>query len=751
MSMSAEDMATAMSSIPVGSAGVPTPPDPIQQDINAYTHAYGLAAKDGNQEVMSAIHGKLLNAYQRKSARDENPAEGGGHLFTGSQPGLDQTVEGFGRGVAKIADVTSDALSGKNEAAALGLADTDTTQHGTKLTSPAVDKALLDTTHGQVGNVAGQVAATLPLAGTGEAALGTAGLAGRAGPGLAATLGRVGARAAGSGLEAGTAGAVTGEDPLTTGEAGAALGVGGKVLGRTLSGLVGKSPDTASLYAKALDSAAEGGPGKDFFVPISQGGTQPAKGIYQKMFPYFLGAQEQLEGQSTKAKDIISQLEEKQGLPFQVDETGKGGTVPSSTGTTSQQRAADMKSTYDRAYQDTVKSYAFKPPEDFHANVLDNLVDSGLPPSHQAQIAGTLDEILQDHLSKDGTLSGENLLRAKAAGREALGNLRSSGGLAPLGNPDSTQKALGSFDDIVQSTIEEHKEMAGTAKAKGVQSFMDDFNDMSREHENVGKAGRRLGSATVDLSPHPDMPNTIHIESMEADNPKSPIQGGRAMKTLMNLADEHQVNLEGSAVQLGNQGPSREGLDALYTKAGGKSTGETSTSRLREPKPPTGDEAQASSVVRDLQNFQRLAPAYAEGNAFITTAEKNKANRGAINHGQLAQAAPDESQMQGLAQEAHSVLEQESPGGVSPAGRHMLSIPRELGGPAIATYLGGPAAGLGALAGVNALSTKTAQKALYGDLASQQAVSRFLRAHPSATGALGFATRQGIIDNASGQ
>jgi hypothetical protein len=689
---------------------------------------------------MSEIHGHLLNAYQRKSARDDDPSAGGGHLFPGSQEGLDQTFEGLGHAIAKGGEFVN-----KVGSAATG------TPADSPLTDAQTDKPLLSTTHGKVGDVAGQVALTAPLAGVGEGALEATGAASAARNLLPATLAKLGIRTGGAGLEGAAAGGVGGEDPGSMAAGAAGLSTVGGALGRTVSGLVGKSPDAQSLYARALDSASEGGPGKDFFMPISQAGTQPAKAIYQHAFPYFFGAQEQLEGQSAKAKDVIEQLEEKQGLPFQVDATGKGGTVPASTGTTSQQRAADMKSTYDRAYQNTVKSYAFKPPEDFHANVLDNLTDSGLPPSHQQQIAGTLDSILQDHLSADGTLSGENLLRARGAGREALGNLRSSGGLAPLGNPSSTENALKSFDDIVQQTIDEHKGMAGAPKG-GVAGFMKDFNEASEENENVGKAGRRFnGNTTVDLSPHPTDPNTIHLESIEADNPANKMQGGRAMKNIMDLADEHQVNIEGSAVQLGKGGPNAEELANLYTKAGGKLNGDTARSITRPPKPPTGDQAQAGEVVRDLENFQRLGPAYAEGNAFMSTAERNKANRGAINHGQLAQAAPDNSQLQGIAQEAHNVLENESPGGVSPAGRHMLNIPRELAGPAAAAYLGGPVGAAGALAGVNALATKPAQKFLYGDTAGQQAISRLLRNNPNAARLGGFATRQGILDNASGQ
>lgn len=570
--------------------------DPEQADQELDNRAYGLATKAGDMDAASELHQAITARGARISARMNNP--------TKDMSGGERFAAGMGQGAAKVADFNLPHMD--NEGGSIP----EQPSARPLYTDPTTDKALLDTTGGKLGSVAGQVAATLPIGGAGGG-LTKALMATKLGGNLA---GRVAARAGVAGLEGGASNAASGEDAGEGALAGAAMSPILGTAGRVVKGLVNKSPAADRLYQDAAEE------GKELFIPISQGGTGPAKALYKNVLPYALGAEAQMKNQSGKAKEVISSIAAEHGMPSQVDSSGKLVKTPAPVGDTMEQTAQDMRSSYDRAYQNTVKDYAFKPPENFHSSVLDNLSDTNLPSGHKQQIASTLDSILQDHLDSNGNLSGENLLRAKAAGREALGNLKSAGGLYKIGNEASTNKAIGSIDDIVQDTIDKHKSMGSTPGA--------------------------------------------------------------------------------------------------------------------------------APVVRDLENFQKLGPAYAQGNAVASTAEGNIANRGQLKFGKLAENAPANTPLRSMAQDAHDVLENESPGGVNPAGRHAAA----LAGTAlpIAAFTGHLPAAAAVLGAGNLAATKSVQKGLYGDTAVQQALARALRKNPNAAHLTSYALRQGVND-ASGQ
>ena len=153
---------------------------------------------------------------------------------------------------------------------------------------------------------------------------------------------------------------------------------------------------------------------------------------------------------------------------------------------------------------------------------------------------------------------------------------------------------------------------------------------------------------------------------------------------------------------------------------------------------------QAEEVIRDLGNFQRLGDSYGEGRAVIATAGKNIPNRGAIKWGTLANEAPPSSPLRALAQDAHEVLDQ-TPGAVSPAGRHLVHAGTAISSLWHPGILPAVAAGIGA---GNLMATKGVQKTLYGDTATQQAIARLLRNNPQAAYSAGMAGRE-TADNAT--
>lgn len=733
MSATADDMIDSWEQTPQSpAAAAPPPADPLKNDAAIYQHAYGLAAKAGDMAAMQELHGHLLNTYQKIAVRDSNPAEGGGHLFPGSQPGLDQTAEGFGHGLSKVGDTL---LSGAD---AIGAGEGGEATPHAPLTDAKLDAPLLATSRGAVGDIAGQGVATLPVGAAGGAVSEALGAGKLAGTGVAKLAGRVSARTAQAGGEGAAASGLSGEDPLTGAGAGAALSLPLSMAGRVVNGIVRKSEPAEHMIK---DAAAEG---KNLHIPISQGGEGPVAGAYKTVLPYFFGAREQLDSQSKKAQKIYSDTLMTHAPVPQTDATGTLVKSPVPEGDTPQATAANIRKQSDAAYDRTVKNYAFQPPEDFHGSVLDNLTGTDLPTGHKQQIASTLDNILQSHLSDDGTLSGANLLRAKAAGREALGNLRSAGGLASLGNPASTETALGSFDNMIDNAIKNGR----TATKPGVipsKNMLAEFQAKYPEEAGVGQLGQRVnGNSTAELYMDPGDPNTVHLEKLRSDLPGTGA-GSAALKNITGLADKHGTNMTLSAIPLDKGGISQPDLIKFYQKAGFKldGNGEATMTRKAAPNP---------QIQADLQNFKRLQEHYGESNAILSTSEGNVANKGTLagQWGRLAKAAPDDSQVQRMAQDAHEVFG-ESAGGVDPAGRHVLNLAKETVGPGLAGFVGGPAAALGSVGLANALATKTFQRGLYGDTDTQRFIANLLRKNPNAAHLADFATRQGVIDNASRQ
>jgi hypothetical protein len=734
VSTSADDLIAGWEASPQAPApsGPAPEADPLKNDAAIYQHAYGLAAKAGDTAAMSELHGHLLNTYQKISARDNNPTAGS----SGSQ----NFVEGTGRGMAKVADTVSGPQTQLNVDEQGNLIGS-LAPNQTKLTDDKLDAPLLATKGGALGNVAGEVAATAPIGGVGGPVAEALGAGKLAGAGAGRLAGRVAARTAQAGAEGGAASAASGEDVGEGAGASAALSLPLSAAGRFVRGIVGKSDAAQQLIQAA------GEEGKDLHIPISQGGTGPVKTIYKTVLPYFFGAREQLEHQAGKAEDTMGDVMMTHAPAPQLDAAGNPAKTPvpaPGVQGTLQETAANIRKQSDAAYQRTVKNYAFQPPEDFHANVLDNLTSSDLPNGHKTQIANTLDSVLQDHLSPDGTLSGANLLRAKAAGREALGNLRSAGGLTGIGNPSSTEKALGSFDGMIDNAIKTGRTAPkpGTIPSK---NMLAEFNATNPEEAGVGQLGQRVnGNSTAELYADPGDPNTVHLEKLRSDLPKTGA-GAAALKQITDLADKHGTNMTLSAVPLDKGGISQPDLIKFYQKAGFKLDGNGAATMTRTPAP-------NAQVQTDLQNFKKLQENYGESNAILSTSENNVANKGSLRGqwGRLAKAAPNDSQVQGLAQDAHEVFG-ESAGGVDPAGRHVLNLAREVAGPSIAGAIGGPAAAIGSVAGANILARPGTQRLLYGDTAAQRAIANQLRKNPNAANLAAFAARQGVVDNASRQ
>lgn len=149
----------------------------------------------------------------------------------------------------------------------------------------------------------------------------------------------------------------------------------------------------------------------------------------------------------------------------------------------------------------------------------------------------------------------------------------------------------------------------------------------------------------------------------------------------------------------------------------------------------------APSNIADLNKYLDLDEPSRQFKGLKAAAEAAKSKGGNFSMTQLANESTDPTQLH-LASTAGDVLNQPASGS-SFAGRTMAGIGLGLAAGAGAVGVPGtlPAAML-TVAGGNAMATKTAQKALMGDLQAQQMLARILRKYPKQTGVAGRLTRQ---------
>lgn len=444
-------------------------------DPSPYSHeemlrAYGMAHAAGDQGAMTELHQMLLKADATRNAPAADPTTGMStwdKLSAGAGHGADRMLHG----AENLAGLRSDQDL-KNE--------------------DQTSKPLLNTTAGKIGDVAGQIGATLPLGMGAGAAVKGAGALLKAGATTLAPRAQVllnalkGASAVGQGAAQGATMADPDEQSTGAAVGGALGGIGANVAhagGRLVKGLVEKSSDAENLIQ---DAAAHG---RNLFLPISQAAAQggisgAAKAIYQKALPYALGVKGRLADQSSKADQVMRDTVADVGMADQKDASGKTVTPKAPIGNTTEQTAAGVKSWYDKAYDDKLKGYAFQTPQDFHQRVLDNLsTDHPELPESQAQlIASTLDRRMQEY-SKKGQITGGNLQEAMGAARDDLGALVNNN---QLRNPRANESGLNSFKDVIQDTIDEHRDIAATTKdpatikqANGVADDLENYQALS--------------------------------------------------------------------------------------------------------------------------------------------------------------------------------------------------------------------------------------------------------------------------------
>lgn len=315
---------------------------------------------------------------------------------------------------------------------------------------------LRQTGSGMAGELAADAVMTAPLGVVGRGMEAVAGSSR-----VPAVAGRImGSRPAQAAVEGGLAGALN-ADPEARGKgafqgatAGAVFERGGRLLGRTMQGLVLRSPE-----ARQLDQLADLHQ-TQIRLPLAQAASDEGvvsplmKFVYGRVLPSLPGAESAMARQGQRAGSQFRELAMKEASPGGLgsQQAGYAAGLPLTTGKQVgaggdvRMSMKNIQDAFQREYATTIKSYAFNQPQtaDFAARLqqrFPNIDDSTLN-----GVTRTFDS-LSNQYSKNGVLDGDNLVRMKSQ-------------LAELGRQAGDDRAGQSFyqaqeflDDVVRSEL----------------------------------------------------------------------------------------------------------------------------------------------------------------------------------------------------------------------------------------------------------------------------------------------------------
>ncbi len=301
------------------------------------------------------------------------------------------------------------------------------------------DKALGETWEGGTGQFLGEAGATAPLGAVSAPLKGIRGASV-----LARALRNPATRAA-------VEGAVASAATANPGERGASAAMGGVMGGglsgvaqgggRLLKGLVKKSQAAQDVQHIAAQH------GEDIFLPISQaaddkGISGAAKFLYKEALPVLPLTKGRLNKQGEQAAEKLREIALRDSLP-------PGMALPKGAGDDVSSAVTAMKTEFDKAYDDTVKSYVFNLPT---STEIVKAIQASAPKNSviNKQTVDSISESVDKIMSKfsDGkpTIDGTNLLNAK---RE-IGDLIAMAKGDEKGPIRAAQKIL---DDVVDRDL----------------------------------------------------------------------------------------------------------------------------------------------------------------------------------------------------------------------------------------------------------------------------------------------------------
>ncbi len=273
-------------------------------------------------------------------------------------------------------------------------------------------------TAGQMGGLYADVLQTAPL--------GVVGRGMQAGEGLPLVGRLMGNRTTQAAVEGGLSGAMVadpderGEDLMRGIATGAAFERGGRLLGRTLEGLVRRSPE-----AQALDNLADLH-GTKVRLPLAtaasdEGIISPfAKFLYGRVLPALPGTSGTLGKQSQRAAAQLREIAMREAAPGGMGSsaTGYSASLPMTTAKTAgagsnvRMTMKDIQDAFDREYKDTIGSYAFNKPDTQELMARLQQIPN-MDNATMANVAQDFDALVGRYTQK-GPLDGANVVRIKA-------------------------------------------------------------------------------------------------------------------------------------------------------------------------------------------------------------------------------------------------------------------------------------------------------------------------------------------------
>lgn len=362
---------------------------------------------------------RRLDELEAKAAKKTSPAPDptDGNSF------LENTREGYGGATTMLGRQLGNLLLGSDSDATDErngrLVQTRKTRPESFISKESIaeqrrlDKPLMDTGGGKVGAFTADMVNTAPLAAVGKGAQLLRG-ATEAAPTLLRTLGRAAGSAPGrAALEGAVSGGIA-SDPgereagaLGGGAIGGGLGTGGRILKRSLEGIVKPSADAEMLRTVAAQH------GIDPELPIAQaandkGLSGAVKYFYNTLLPLIPGAPRALKKSEGDAQAKFRELAMREASPV-------GSELPVNPGSNVHDSMSAIGDAFNKEYADTIESYAFNTPKpgDFMRHLkgrFPNMDDTTLK-----EVSDAADATVSRYASGGKSIGGDNLVRARTA------------------------------------------------------------------------------------------------------------------------------------------------------------------------------------------------------------------------------------------------------------------------------------------------------------------------------------------------
>lgn len=214
--------------------------------------------------------------------------------------------------------------------------------------------------------------------------------------------------------------------------------------GRLARGLVGKSDAAQEIQQLA------GQHGDEIFIPVSQAASEDTllnrfiKGFYKEGLPVIPGVRGKITRQAEQASDKLRAIAVKEGTPT-------GTPLPPDIGRRPEKAIGYLRDEFNKAYDETIKSYTFNVPQNIEAEVKAAFQTKAGPkttvnPESLDKVAGDVKRLFDKFSGGTSEIDGTNIRNLK---EELTNLLREAPGYEKIGY----QAADEMVDDLVRNEL----------------------------------------------------------------------------------------------------------------------------------------------------------------------------------------------------------------------------------------------------------------------------------------------------------